>query len=1252
MSDQLNHHLEATLKTIVGEVHTAGYDRVRLYMLTPDQRSMVCRAQVGMNNGFANHVRPAESDPYLQNLLCDPRPRVYRCREGYPAPFDEGDGQSMREWACIPLMVQGRVIGKLSVDNKISGRQLAEDQLKVVSLYASQAAAAIEAARWGQTLETFSKVAATVSSTLDIDEIFRRTCQAAKELFDASHSAVVLFDSGAEFGMVKAEYPVHTGAVGKRLPLRGVNLEERLVRNQTPIVLENVAEELPDGELRDILLGFDIQSLLVAPMTSRGRLIGSFSLDVIGNRRQFTAEEVSLCQTLATQVAMAVENARRFQETKKQLRRVVEANRHLGLAMQANQVIAQADNLTEALRRLAGLIVANLSQTYCRISLASEDGRTLTARAAHASSANLKWNPRLEERVPIEELPGFGRLFDSADRIEGCEIWRSSDETARARLSGFSRSLNLAEDLKSLLLAPLKVENRLVGVLELGEFRDEEYTLLTEGKIKVTSLVATQTAVWIDRLQRLEATQQAVDAMAGAFNLHQVQQTIVEKAREVFQAHSAVVWAYDPELHKFVTDAVVADGISPSQLQSLRGAEPQPGKVVTAILRDGELAVSDLAASDDSVISPPLRSLLQGIGVSSFFGVSLQAGGKPAGILYVNYSQPRSFIEVERQRLKNFASFAALALKKATLLGQVSNAKRLAGVIARVSTLGNREKTLQLIADGTLDALGCDAVTLYAYDQTRDKLDCPPKTAGLYFPELPKIPPKLPDYSFVYQVLQRDEPYIVERAEQDEMVKDRRFTRQEEIKSLVAVPLIVAGRRMGVIFFNYRAEHRFTEDELDNIRMFADLAAVAIHNAQLFGEKTAKLREQQTLAWLSQELLGTANMEETLKRAVEVARSVLETEYASLVLPDENGDLVTRATSGWEEGIADVYRPGNGASSHAGYTVIDKAPVRVSDYLTETRFQAPGIVFDKGIKSGMSAPINQVNGVTGAILAQTLNSREFSSEEETLLKLIADETSMAIQRAQQYEELETVKSRVVARTALAWMGMESTHWQHEIHNGVMAILGRIQLMRAIADQSCNGEAISGWMADHLKSIESEIMRIKSKPGAAPLSSEEGVEDVLIPELVCGRLNFLWKRPEYSGIVLAGRPDPAAQLFVRASPEWVRRALDILIDNAVQAIAAVEDERREISASCRAVGGSIEIAVIDRGRGIPDGVREQLFKMKVDHPAKAKGLGRGLLIAQGIIDTYGGSIRVASTGPSGTEMVIRLPLVRRNTDELN
>src|SRR5262245_10291292 len=134
-----------------------------------------------------------------------------------------------------------------------------------------QAVEAAGATRWDRTLDILKKVAAAVGSSLEIGEIFRETCQEAKEFFDSSHSAVVIFDAGAEHGLVEAEFPSHIGAVGRKLPI-GREIKDRLMKSQTPIVIENVAEELPEGELRDILLGFDIQSLLAAPMTSRGRL--------------------------------------------------------------------------------------------------------------------------------------------------------------------------------------------------------------------------------------------------------------------------------------------------------------------------------------------------------------------------------------------------------------------------------------------------------------------------------------------------------------------------------------------------------------------------------------------------------------------------------------------------------------------------------------------------------------------------------------------------------------------------------------------------------------------------------------------------------------------------------------------------------------------------------------------------------------------------------------------------------------------
>ncbi|MGH9842421.1 MAG: GAF domain-containing protein [Blastocatellia bacterium] len=179
------------------------------------------------------------------------------------------------------------MIGKLSVDNQITGRPLVVENLRIVSLFATWAAAAIESAKRSQTLEALSKITATFSASHNLEDILYKACQTAKELFDASHSTLVLFDENYEFGTVRTEYPPQIGAVGTKLPLRGVEVEESLVRQQKPIVLSDVAADLPTGELREILLGFDIRSLLVVPMMSGGRLLGSFSLDAIGYIKTF-----------------------------------------------------------------------------------------------------------------------------------------------------------------------------------------------------------------------------------------------------------------------------------------------------------------------------------------------------------------------------------------------------------------------------------------------------------------------------------------------------------------------------------------------------------------------------------------------------------------------------------------------------------------------------------------------------------------------------------------------------------------------------------------------------------------------------------------------------------------------------------------------------------------------------------------------------------------------------------------------------
>jgi K+-sensing histidine kinase KdpD len=112
--------------------------------------------------------------------------------------------------------------------------------------------------------------------------------------------------------------------------------------------------------------------------------------------------------------------------------------------------------------------------------------------------------------------------------------------------------------------------------------------------------------------------------------------------------------------------------------------------------------------------------------------------------------------------------------------------------------------------------------------------------------------------------------------------------------------------------------------------------------------------------------------------------------------------------------------------------------------------------------------------------------------------------------------------------------------------------------------------------------------------------------------------------------------------VRASSDWLCWAFDKLVDNAVKEAQHVPMRRRIITITVQLVSGEVEIKVANRGRGIPEKVKDQLFKGKVEKLDESDGLGLGLLVTQAIVETYGGVIYLDKSDGTGTEMVIRLP----------
>jgi len=318
--------------------------------------------------------------------------------------------------------------------------------------------------------------------------------------------------------------------------------------------------------------------------------------------------------------------------------------------------------------------------------------------------------------------------------------------------------------------------------------------------------------------------------------------------------------------------------------------------------------------------------------------------------------------------------------------------------------------------------------------------------------------------------------------------------------------------------------------------------------------------------------------------------------------------------------------------------VDQRRPVVIPDTLKDPRVSS--VTIEKGYRALVGVPLISRTETIGVLFVNSTVPREFSKSQVALLEALSSQAAVAIERASQYEELRRTKGLVGTRTALAWMGMASSAWRHAIDKHAVTIREQAQLLRADLSKVPAHEHHSR-VANRLATIERLANQILEKPIVPPLSREEGIESVVLNDLVGERARQLWQNDPYRKAELRLDLQLPGAAIVRVSPEWLRRAFDILVDNAVEAVA--NREQRVVAIGTRAADGGAEILVSDTGPGIPEEIRAKIGLEPIEKPEDAKGLGMGLLMAQTIVQTYAGELRMADTGPKGTTMVIWLPL---------
>ncbi len=234
-------------------------------------------------------------------------------------PHDEAAPPTYSE-LCVPMKIQATVIGVLNVESGTRNHFTVIDQFLLQAL-ANQTAVALQNARlYAQTQRNTRELSALINAThvlsanLDLNTVLQQTLVQINTLLEAEDASVLLYDSASDdlvFAVV-ADSCASGILFGQHVSL-DAGVVGWVMRNKTSVIVENAQEDPRFYSEIDALTEVITRSLLAVPLIAKDRAIGVVEvINKVGGT--FDTHDRELLEALASSAAIAIDNARLYQE--------------------------------------------------------------------------------------------------------------------------------------------------------------------------------------------------------------------------------------------------------------------------------------------------------------------------------------------------------------------------------------------------------------------------------------------------------------------------------------------------------------------------------------------------------------------------------------------------------------------------------------------------------------------------------------------------------------------------------------------------------------------------------------------------------------------------------------------------------------------------------------------------------------------------------------------------------------------------
>ncbi len=578
--------------------------------------------------------------------------------------------QNIREFVTARLMLRGRPIGLILLANKISGSAFEEEDGRLLSILAGQAAIAIENVRLYREAQEnlvdmtrLYAISAQLAGSSDPGKIPELVVQTLTEALNASSASIALLNDST--GALEYAARVNLPDEFLRTPFRENGVGMTVLRTGKARFIEDGQTA---SEVSAVTRASGYRATACLPIQHGAHAWGVLYVNY-PEPHVFTPFEKNMLAIFANQVSIALENAKLMRVER---RRLVE----LAALTNLSHSLAETMDLEEMFRVFE-------QQVHAEIPTA-EGGALLiydSERAALIPRASFGYNRDVLQRValhPGESAAGHVFLTNTPVLLNGQE----KVQAARGSMQPDNQALFAAAAPyggipQSLISAPLRASGETLGSLVLDNFRSPQ--AFTPDDLQFLSAMADLIALSIHnaqlfaREQRRAAQLTTVNDLghrvSAILEMNQLEQTLVRLIRDKFGYRYVHLFINDPQKNATVLRAG-AGSLATELVSGIFALQADQGMVGWTAAHGETLLANDVSKEPHFNYHPAVPD------TRSEITVPLVVSARVIGALDIQSERLNAFDPTDVATLETLASQVAIAIENARLYGETQEQAR------------------------------------------------------------------------------------------------------------------------------------------------------------------------------------------------------------------------------------------------------------------------------------------------------------------------------------------------------------------------------------------------------------------------------------------------------------------------------------------------------------------------------------------------------------------------------------------------